>query len=444
MALVTRWNGMALAGAVGILLGCPSVGCSAEGDPDKVADGAGGNTSPTGGAQASMGGETGSGGAGLGEAGTYGTGGADRATGGSPPGLGGSGTGGAQPGTGGIQLGTGGTQPGSGGSQPGTGGDPPTTGGGPGTGGSESTGGAPLTSGGGPGTGGAQPGSGGSQPGTGGSPPSTGGGPGTGGSESTGGAPPTSGGGPSTGGADPATGGSAAGGAPVDPDASTAVNECMDRLPWGARDMSEAERAPIVAAIIATCVEFAPPGDEWQAYCRMFLVAAINKESSYNVESVVEDAYGGAADPTVGLLQIRFSSTVREFADNGPLDALTRIGCDFGTVTSADSWATKRDMMLDPACNVALGAWYYFVYGSGNGGTNVAYVYQYCQGGGTAGTLHIGMASHLMGAQGAHDDLSGADAYYDQIKSWFDPCVTYSGTHPFERSIQPDTEKYCG
>jgi len=48
MALVTRWKGMALSGAVGMLLGCPSVGCSADDGPKTVADGAGGNTTPKG------------------------------------------------------------------------------------------------------------------------------------------------------------------------------------------------------------------------------------------------------------------------------------------------------------------------------------------------------------------------------------------------------------
>jgi len=205
--------------------------------------------------------------------------------------------------------------------------------------------------------------------------------------------------------------------------------------------MSAAERAPIVTAIINTCAEFAPPGAQWQTYCQMFLVAAINAESSYDT---LAGSVGAGTDPTVGLLQIRFSSTVRDFADYGPVDAMARIGCNFGTVTSSDSYATKSEMMLDVTCNIALGTWYYFIFGSGNGGPSVVWVYQYCQGSGVAGNLHIGMACHLMGAEAAHSSLSGADYYYNQIKSWFDPCVAYTGTHPFELTIQPDTAKYCG
>lgn len=172
----------------------------------------------------------------------------------------------------------------------------------------------------------------------------------------------------------------------------------------------------------------------------MFLVAAINAESSYDTQA---GATGAAGDPSVGLLQIRFSSVVLDFANYGPVDALTRIGCNFGTVTSSDSYATKGAMMLDVNCNIAIAAWYYFIFASGNGGPSVVWVDQYCSGGGVAGNLHIGMASFLMGGDAAHSSLSGADFYYNEIKSWFDPCVTYSGTHPFELSIQPDTGKYC-
>ncbi len=220
-----------------------------------------------------------------------------------------------------------------------------------------------------------------------------------------------------------------------------AINACMDQLPWGAPDLSAGERAPIVEAIIRTCAEFAPPGEEWQQYCQMFLVAAINAESSYDA---MAGTLGAGEDPTIGLLQIRFSSTVVDFAGYGPVDALERIGCDFGTVTSSDSYATKGEMMRDVACNIAIGAWYYFIFGSGNGGDTAVWVWGYCQGNGVTGNLHIGMACHLMGAEAAHSSLSGADFYYNQIKEWFDPCVTYTGTHPFERPLEPDIAKYCG
>jgi hypothetical protein len=172
----------------------------------------------------------------------------------------------------------------------------------------------------------------------------------------------------------------------------------------------------------------------------MFLVAAINAESSYDA---LAGTQGAGADPSVGLLQIRFSSVVRDFADYGPVNTLTRIGCNFGTVTSSDSYATKSSMMVDVTCNVAIAAWYFFIFASGNGGPSVVWVSDYCSGGGIAGNLHIGMACFLSGGEAAHSSLSGADWYYNQVKGWFDQCVTYSGTHPFELTIQPDKKKYC-
>lgn len=310
------------------------------------------------------------------------------------------------------------------------------TGGTPQTGGMRSTGGAPSAGGAMP-TGGAP--AGGGAPLTGGTSPTGGGSP-AGGSSPTGGAPP-SGGSLPTGGAPP-TGGS--GGTTVDPDAATHISACMDSLPWGPSSLSASDRERVTNAIIKTCTEFAPPGAEWQTYCQLFLVAAINKESSYNAQSVVEDAYGGSADPTVGLTQIRFSSTVKDYASGGPLDALERIGCDFPESVSGDTAAPYLDMMQTPECNIALGAWYYFVYATGNGGSQVVYLYQYCQGQGVAANLVIGMLSHLRGPSGAVG--GGTDPYVDQIRAWFDDPACNgpsTGTHPFELQLQPEPEKYC-
>jgi len=367
------------------------IGCSPENGADTTTDpGAGGLTNGTGGSTEGTAGDVGSGGDAVGSGGdAVGSGGDVVGSGGDVVGSGGDAVGSGGTGTGGAVVGSGGT--GTGGAVVGSGGT--------------GTGGAVVGSG-GTGTGGAVVGSGGS---------------GTGG--------------------DPGSGGAGTGGTTIDPNARAAIDECMLQLPWGAPDLSSAERDPIITAIINTCAEFAPPGAEWQTWCQMFLVAAINAESSYDV---LAGSVGAGNDPTVGLLQIRFTSTVIDFADYGPVDALARIGCDFGTVTDSDSYATKGDMMLDVNCNIAIGAWYYFIFGSGNGGDDAVWVWEYCMGGGVTGSLHIGMACHLMGAEAAHSSLEGADYYYNQIREWFDPCVSYSGTHPFELPIDPDTNKYCG
>jgi hypothetical protein len=376
------------------------IGCSSDKSPGSNPVGSGGNINGTGGSVATT------------------VGGAAGGTSGILPGSGGTNaTGSSLAGTGGVQHGTGGTW--------GTNGT--TTGGIPNTGGASSATGGTLS------TGGASSAAGGTL--------STGASSATGGTLSTGGASSATGGTLSTGGT-LAMGGAGTGGTTaVDPNVSAAINACMSKLPYGATNLSAAERAPIITAIINTCAEFAPPGAEWQTYCQMFLVAAINAESSYDTQAGTK---GAGTDPSVGLLQIRFSSVVLDFANYGPINALTRIGCNFGTVTSSDSYATKSAMMLDVNCNVAIAAWYYFIFASGNGGSSVVWVDQYCSGYGVAGNLHIGIASFLMGGDAAHQSLSGADFYYNEIKGWFDPCVTYSGTHPFELTIQPDMKKYCG
>jgi hypothetical protein len=241
----------------------------------------------------------------------------------------------------------------------------------------------------------------------------------------------------STGGTSAATGGS--GGTATDPNAATAISACIDKMPWGQSSITD--RAALIDAVIKTCVEFAPPGAEWQTYCQMFLVAAMVTESSFNAALVVADAYGGTADPTVGLTQIRFSSTVKDFAAYGPVAALTRIGCNFGTIGASDTAAQHMTMMQDVACNLGLGAWYYFVFATGNGGSQVVWVSDYCGGGGIAGTLTRGMLSHQLGGTGAIG-VTG-NAYTDNIRTRFNLCVSVSGTHPFDLLLQPEPAKYC-
>jgi hypothetical protein len=402
-------HGLVIAAAsslLGILIGCSSnKGTGGTSDANT-----GGVVNSTGGAATGGNATAGTGGLVPATGGINGTGGSTVATGGAQ-----QGTGGVHYGTGGSINGTGGTRAGTGGAQNSTGGIQNSTGGAPGTG-TRPTGGTSPTAGGTPGTGGTNSA--------------------TGGKLGTGGVGPATGGKPGTGGA--GTGGTTA----IDPSVSAAVNACMDKLPVGSTaNITAAQRATIVTAIINACSVFAPPGAQWQTWCQMFLVAAINAESTYRVDA---GATGAGNNSAVGLLQLTFASIVTDFGNYGPIDAVTRIGCNFGTFSSSDSYATKGSVMLDINCNIAIGAWYYFIFASGNGGSSVVWVDQYCMGMGVAGNLHIGMASYLMGGIAAHTSLSGADFYVNEIKGWFDQCVTYSGTtHPFELPIQPDVTKYC-
>jgi hypothetical protein len=253
------------------------------------------------------------------------------------------------------------------------------------------------------------------------------------------------------------------------------VSGYIDTLPYA--PPNDAKRAAVVDAILKTCELFAPPASTGfqKKHCYAHLAAAIHKESTYDAAVLVADAYSTraigsakAVDPTVGLLQIRFSSTVHDFAEHGPLDALACVGCTLPAEAvsrvdeSGDSafWAVSgptRHMavMTTPACNVPLGAWYYYVNATGNGGASwTTYIDGYCGGSGTAANLVTGLRSHLNGPSGGHGivtDLStlkntdyGGYQYASAIKGWFDGMLGPSaGTHPFFLALSPAPSAYC-
>src|SRR5215831_18239317 len=170
----------------------------------------------------------------------------------------------------------------------------------------------------------------------------------------------------------------------------------------------------LACSIAMSCAEFAPMESNWLRKCEAVLTSAIVAESSYTPTSVVKDSYstrsvGGvtANDPTVGLLQIRFSSTVHDYNYFGSLPKMAAIGCTWpaALTTQADTatfWATAGgttylSFMQDVSCNIGLAAWYYFYNATGNGGANAVYISNYCGGHGVAGTMVVGLLSHLMG-----------------------------------------------
>ncbi|MBX3187834.1 MAG: hypothetical protein KF819_12495 [Labilithrix sp.] len=286
------------------------------------------------------------------------------------------------------------------------------------------------------------------------------------------------GGGPGVdGGGVDAGGGSTCGGSVADPAAAAIVGSYIDKLPN--QKPTGAAREAVIDAILRTCFVFAPKVAGFaQNHCWAHLVSAISKESAYDAALVNRDGYGSrmiggqaANDPTVGYLQVRFSSTVRDFSTRGPLDDMACIGCtipaSFADHASeqGDSafWAVtgptaNMSLMQSPACNIALGAWYYYVFASGNGDpAKVTYVNPYCAGTGTAGNLVTGLLSHLKGPDGGKGvipdvagvgALMGTDAnahrYVTQIKASFDAMVgAVSGTHPFFVTLPPSPTQYC-
>jgi hypothetical protein len=167
----------------------------------------------------------------------------------------------------------------------------------------------------------------------------------------------------------------------------------------------------LVTAIVNSCAAFAP-AELGIVDCEAILTSAIVAESSYNPNTVVYDTFSNNTDPTVGLLQIRYSSTVHDYNFYGPLPAMANIGCpwptNLPTSMSSTAWTnpgtTGIAFMEDPACSVGLAAWYYFYNATCNGGAsgNPVYIAQCCNGMGMAGTMEIGLLSHLRGPDPAN------------------------------------------
>ncbi len=237
----------------------------------------------------------------------------------------------------------------------------------------------------------------------------------------------------------------------------------------------------LACSIATSCVEFAPMETNWLRQCEAVLTSAIVAESSYTPSSDVVDAYATrtvgavtANDPTVGLLQIRFSSTVHDYNYYGPLPKIAAIGCTWPTGLSSQPdtdtwWATQGGVsyvpfMQDVACNIGLAAWYYFYNATGNGGANAVYISDYCGGHGTAGTMVDGLLSHLMGGGYPRPaDANNAYPWGIECCAGGSPsdttCTGCTGRFaafmgigtsaarpspdPFQEQLAPETAKYC-
>jgi hypothetical protein len=216
----------------------------------------------------------------------------------------------------------------------------------------------------------------------------------------------------------------------------------------------------LVHAIVASCAEFAPSEANWDLYCEAVLTSAIVAESSYDPTSDVTDSYATrtvgnttANDPTVGLLQIRFSSTVHDYDYYGRFEKIAAIGCAWPAEleTQADDatfWATKGgtqylSFMKDPSCNIGLAAWYYLTNATGNGGASPIYAFDYCKGNGVAGDMIIGLLSHLEGP-GFPRPPDATNPYVTGIKSRFAALLGgLPSPDPFTETLAPEPAKYC-
>lgn len=262
-----------------------------------------------------------------------------------------------------------------------------------------------------------------------------------------------------------------------DPAAAATVATYLDKI--GSEGPTGTLRTQVIDAVIRACDVFAPPAGKdagWQrTYCWAHLASEILKESTYNPTSSVTDSYATRAigsqtanDPTVGLLQIRFSSVVHDFVAQGPTDRLAFVGCTFpASVTSHASeagdssfWAVtgpsaNRSLVESVSCNVGIGAWYVYMNATGNGkSTGTTYLSNYCAGQGTKANLVTGLSSFLEGPTAAYGALGsmsqvqssdgGSYAYINAIKTSFDAMIgPVGGTHPFFLPLVPTTSSYC-
>jgi hypothetical protein len=226
-------------------------------------------------------------------------------------------------------------------------------------------------------------------------------------------------------------------------------------------------RDRLVDSIVGACAAFAPPLPTWVEYCEAIVVSQIVAESSYvpgsptpgppSTPSVNYDSYAtssGSNDPTVGLLQVRFSSTVHDYNYYGPISVITAIGCAWpaGLTSQSDTttfWRTQGGtvesltFMEDPACNVPLAAWYVFMNATGNGGSSAVYAAQYCAGQGVAGNVVDGLLSHLDGPAYPRP-ADATNAYPSGIKTRFTKLLGgLPSPDPFGVSLSPAVTQYC-
>jgi hypothetical protein len=229
-----------------------------------------------------------------------------------------------------------------------------------------------------------------------------------------------------------------------------------------------AARTRLVDSIVGACAAFAPRLANWREYCEAIVTSEIVSESSYepgspipgppSTTSVNYDAYAtmnGHDDPTVGLLQVRFSSTVHDYNYYGSIATIEAIGCSWPAAFASETdssafWTTQGGtvtyltFMEDPACNIPLAAWYVFMNATGNGGPNAVYAADYCGGHGIAGNVVDGLLSYLEGP-GFPRPADPTNSYPAGIKTRFVALLggTLPSPDPFGVTLSPNTCPFC-
>ncbi len=138
--------------------------------------------------------------------------------------------------------------------------------------------------------------------------------------------------------------------------------------------------------------------------CARIFIAVALKESTFNKFEAHEVDSGY---PTLGILQIRESSTVRDMNRYGNTAPLVERKIFFQDPTN--------DQLMDILYNVHLGMWYISLHAR----SNARYAREYCIEEGEAGALTTGLSSHRIGPTDVQNGnrLHLAREYVDKIKT---------------------------
>lgn len=157
--------------------------------------------------------------------------------------------------------------------------------------------------------------------------------------------------------------------------------------------------------------------------CARIFVSNVLKESTFYQFEVNET---DTEFPTLGLLQIRRSSTVEDFNAYGNTSVLQARDVYFADPTN--------DEMMHILYNIHLGMWYISLHGR----SNAQYARVYCTDRETIeanpGTLTVGLSSHRIGPtayrEGDAGDLATAQNYVDEIRTDYLSLFTAEGQTP--------------
>lgn len=153
-----------------------------------------------------------------------------------------------------------------------------------------------------------------------------------------------------------------------------------DRVSDEERELFHQNYITIGDAVIDACAVYFP--DIHLTYCSRIFIATILKESTFNQYEIHE---ADQPYPTIGLMQIRKSTTVDDYYQYGNTEYLKERGILFGDPSRQD--------MENILYNIHVGMWYISLHAR----SNARYAQDYCREEGEPGSIAVGLSSHRIG-----------------------------------------------